>query len=542
MKLHFVSNTVTQVFKAVPAIVGEHRECHVTHGGLSQVAQYLMSSSDADVAVVILDFDYFIDVYPTGVALARLAELEGQIRAFRQTNATRLLLSNIVMPPYALDFNQADTEASRQLVGEMNRRIAQLASEVPDLAVLDLFGVMMNIGVRNFYRPKNKFVFQAPYSPSAIEQISLLIGEKVTQFFRPRAKVCVLDADNTLWGGVLGEEGAAGVKIDHNYPGIVYRHFQSQLLKLKESGVLLALVTKNNEQDIFDLFSQRTMPLALADFAAVKANWGRKSESIAALAQELNLGLSSFVFIDDSAFEIDEVQHALPEVQCVRFDPDSFSSVPGLLDKIPSLHALRVTDEDRAKTEQYRTEQSRQATRASFDSIEEYIGSLDISITCSVNRTEHAPRITQLINKTNQFNLTCRRHSESEVAALMRRGLVFDFQVRDKFGDMGIVGVLIVVDNRIENFLLSCRVLGRKIEDKILAMICRHPSTQAGLEAVFEPGPKNMQVEDLFDRFGFVRVDKLPEEGTLYRLASPPDDIDFINFDYAAPVATERGK
>ena len=535
MKLHFVSNTVTQVFKGVAAILGEHGEWSISHGGLSQVTQYLMSPSDADVAVIILDVDYFIDVYPTDAAFDRLAELESQIRAFRETSATRLMLSNVVMPPFALHFSQADTEAARQLVVEMNRRIAKIASEIPDLAVLDFFGAMLDIGTRNFYRPKNKFVFQAPYSPAAIEAISMLIAEKVEQFYCARAKVCVLDADNTLWGGVLGEDGASGIKIDDNYPGVLYRQFQSQLLRLKQSGVLLALVTKNNEQDIVELFGQRKMPLALADFTAVKANWGRKSESIAALARELNLGLSSVVFIDDSAFEIDEVQNALPEVRCIRFDPAAFSSAPGVLGDIPLLRALRVTDEDLAKTEQYRAEQSRHAARTSFNSIEEYIGSLDISITCSVNRAEHGPRIAQLINKTNQFNLTCRRHSESEVAALMRRGLVFDFKVRDKFGDMGIVGVLIMIDNRIENFLLSCRVLGRKIEDKILAMICRHPAAQAGLEAVFERGPKNMQVEDLFDRFGFARSAQLSNEGTVYRLVSPPDDIDFIQFDYLGP-------
>lgn len=539
MKVQLVSNTVSQVFNKLPQLLDELVPAggwELAHADLGQVGQFLMSGSDADLAVLLLDADWFMGVYPDADAWTRLDELEQQIRHFRTLCPTRLVLSNLVLPPLALHFDQAGLDAARRTVMEMNERLSRLAAAVPDLAILDLCGVALELGSQAFYRVKNKFVFQAPYSPAAVARISALIAERALQFAQARTKVCVLDADNTLWGGVLGEDGVDGIRVDRNYPGIVYATFQRQLLALKASGVLLALVTKNNADDVAELFARRAMPLALSDFAAVKAGWGRKSASIAEIAQELNLGLASFLFIDDSQFELDEVRMTLPEVRCVRFDPNSFLTGQGVLAAQPLLQALRVTEEDRAKSEQYRAEQSRQAARTAFVSMDAYIGSLDIALTCSVNAQAHLARITQLVNKTNQFNLSCERLSETEVLALMGRGHVFDFHVRDKFGDMGIVGVLILVDGQIRNFLLSCRVLGRKVEDKILAMVCRHPAA-ADLTAVYRPGAKNQQVETLYDRLGFVRTGTLADGGKVYRLAHAPADPGFIRLTHAAPAA-----
>ena len=543
MKVQLVSNTVSQVFNKLPQLLDELVPAAgwaLAHADLGQVGQFLMAGSDADLAVLLLDVDYFMDVYPDADAWARLDELEQQIRHFRSLCPTRLLLSNLVLPPFALHFHQVDLDAARCTVMEMNERLARMAAAMPDLAILDVCGVALEMGSQAFYRAKNKFVFQSPYSPAAIARISALIAERALQFAQPRIKVCVLDADNTLWGGVLGEEGPDGIKVDKNYPGIVHEIFQRQLLALKASGVLLALVTKNNAADIDELFATRAMPLALADFAIVKANWARKSGSIAEIAQELNLGLSSFLFIDDSQFELDEVALTLPEVRCLRFDPNSFLSGQGVLATQPLLQALRVTGEDLARSAQYRAEQSRQAARTGFGSMDEYIGSLDIAVTCSLNQQAHLARITQLVNKTNQFNLTCERLSETEVRDLMRRGHVFDFHVRDKFGDMGIVGVLILLDGQIRNFLLSCRVLGRKVEDKILAMVCRHPAAagpHGALTALYKPAAKNAQVETLYERLGFAHTATLADGAMLYRLQRAPDDPGFIRLTHAAPAA-----
>nr|WP_314546734.1 HAD-IIIC family phosphatase [uncultured Massilia sp.] len=533
MKLQIVSNTVGQVFGKLPEILQETGDWTLQYGDLGQVGQFLLHGCDADMAVLLLDTDYFVDVYADAGARARLDELAGQIRTFRASNATRLLVSNLVLPQHALHFHQADTDAARIAVMEINAAIAHLAADVPDVAVLDLCGVALEMGSSQFYRTKNKFVFQSPYSPAAVARIAQLVLERVRQYQQPRKKVCVLDADNTLWGGVLGEEGPDGIKIDRNYPGIVHAIFQRQLRQLKDSGVLLALVTKNNADDIAELFERRRMPLALSDFASVKANWDRKSVSIAQISDDLNLGLSSFVFIDDSPFEIEEVRSTLPEVQCVQFDANSFLTGAGVLAAIPGLQALRITAEDRDKSAQYRAEQSRQAARTGFQSLEDYIASLDILVTCAVNDDKHLDRIAQLVNKTNQFNLTCERLSESDVQEFMRRGTVFDFHVRDKFGDMGIVGVLILVEGEIVNFLLSCRVLGRRVEDKILAMVARHPAAAHGLRARYRPGSKNMQVATLYDRLGFVPGSARADGGKDYRLERAVDDPAYISFAYA---------
>ncbi len=344
---------------------------------------------------------------------------------------------------------------------------------------------------------------------------------------RARRKVVVVDADNTLWGGVVGEDGVENLEVDSDYPGIVHTQLQRQLLRLKGLGILLCAVTKNNEEDFRAVFAQRAMPLRLDDFVAYRSNWTEKSENIRDLAAALNLGLDSFIFLDDNPFEIEEVRARLPGVECHLFDRTRPEQALTLLDGIASLRARNVTAEDLAKTEQYRGEAQRQELQRSAASMDEYLASLEIRVHVARNNPGSLRRVTQLINKTNQFNLTTRRYTEDEVATAMREGGVYAARVVDRFGDMGIVGVAIVRGGELETFLMSCRALGRRIEAQILRHVCQQEGDR-DLKAQYRPSAKNRMVESFLDDNGFEPLSAGPE-GKTYRLTRGPDDTPYIH-------------
>src|SRR5262249_20379102 len=339
--------------------------------------------------------------------------------------------------------------------------------------------------------------------------------------YAPRKKVVCLDADNTLWGGIVGEDGVEGIAVDRQYPGTVYRRFQGQLLDLARSGVVLALVTRNNRSDVEEAFQRRDMPLKLEYFSSIQVNWEPKSDNIVRVAEELNVGLDSMIFIDDNPFELEQVKAALPEVEVHRFQAQWADAALGLLASIPGLKAWSVTSEDLQKTAHYRDERQRTELRKQATSLGDYLRSLDIRLEIGCNRAAQVKRISQLTNKTNQFNLTTRRYSEGDIVRLTEVGSVFDVRLRDRFGDMGVIGVVIVVDGEIDTFLLSCRALGRGVESQVIDYVCRRVGSNA-LRASYVPTRKNMMTAEFYDANGFEVVGKGGDGSKKYRYSGGP--------------------
>src|SRR5262249_8847124 len=323
----------------------------------------------------------------------------------------------------------------------------------------------------------------------------------IRERYASRKKVVCLDADNTLWGGIVGEDGVERIAIDRQYPGTLYRRFQSQLLDLARSGVVLALVTRNNHADVEEPFERRDMPLKLEHFSSIQVNWEPKSDNIVRVAEELNLGLDSIIFIDDNPFELEQVKAALPEVEVYRFQAQWADAALGLLASIPGLKTWSVTSEDLQKAALYRDERQRTELRKQVTSLGDYLRSLDIRLEVGCNRISQVKRISQLTNKTNQFNLTTRRYSEGDVVSLMEAGSVFDVRLRGRFGDMGVIGVVIVGGGEIDPFLLSCRALGRGVEPQVLDYICRKFGSDA-LTASYVPTRKNIMTVEFYDANG----------------------------------------
>jgi FkbH-like protein len=325
-------------------------------------------------------------------------------------------------------------------------------------------------------------------------------------------KALALDLDGTLWGGVLGDDGVDGVQVGEGYHGEAFLAFQKVVKQLGAQGVLLAAVSKNDAELVARALRDKPgLALREHDFVRVIANWRPKHENLAALADLVGLGVDSFVFADDSAYERGLVRRELPGVAVIDLD-DEPAAHPGRLLRDGWFDVREMTGEDRLRPVRYRVEADRRSFLDAFDSIEEYLRELGVEVRLSRAGAAEASRISQLTLRTNQFNLTGRRLQPQDIRRLIADpdALVLAVRVADRFGDSGLVGAVLGRRERgllhIDNFLLSCRVFSRSVEEACLTWVLRH-ARESGAGAVlarYRPGPRNQLVRDFYPRNGFV--------------------------------------
>jgi FkbH-like protein len=344
----------------------------------------------------------------------------------------------------------------------------------------------------------------------AREACHVIVGLK-----RAQHKVLVLDLDNTMWGGVIGDVGVDGIDLGGTSPrGEAFRAFQSYVLQLQQRGVLLAVASKNDHERAIEPFrSHPEMVIRESHVVSFKANWGPKSDSLRAIASELNLGLDSLVFVDDNPAEIDIVRQFAPEVKTILLGEDP-STYVAQLQNCRYFEPRNLTAEDLERTSQYQAEARRQADLASATDMPTYLRSLEMRATISRFNSVDLQRIVQLINKSNQFNLTTRRRTEADVQALIDdpRFCPFTIRLEDRFGDHGLIAIVIghvdgdVFD--IDTWLMSCRVLQRQVEEETLNEIVRLARDRrcAKVRGVFLPTAKNGMVKRLLPNLGFATV------------------------------------
>lgn len=335
--------------------------------------------------------------------------------------------------------------------------------------------VIYDLGKSQTYNYKMGHLYQAPYTKAYLDELAQYLDSLIIKFGSPDKKVIVLDCDNTLWNGIIGEDGIEGIACDLNYEGIVYFHFQQFLLTRKDMGFILCLCSKNNEDDVREAFLSKRMPLKWDDFVVKKVNWENKDNNIKEIAEELNLGLDSFIFIDDSDFEILRVNESLPEVSVFKMTGD----YSGFLNFSSELVFERkfITEEDKTKSDQYFHELRRKNLERDSTSLDEYIKSLGIKIVIDQNPINDLTRVSQLTEKTNQFNFNKVFYSVEDLKQRITTGNLkcYTLRVSDKFGDYGLVGVILigVFEEKLvlENYILSCRILGRRIEFDFLEKV-----------------------------------------------------------------------
>ena len=389
-------------------------------------------------------------------------------------------------------------------------------AKIQNLHLFDLRTLIATTGREVFYSDKMWYMGSIPYSIKGMNCIENRIKDLLEKQYLIRKKVLVLDLDNTLWGGVIGEDGLEGIQLSNSLIGAVYRDTQNRIKELTEMGVLLTIASKNNETDVLNVLKNHPqMVLRENDFVAIYANWKPKSNNIVDMANKLNLGLDSFVFLDDNPVEREEVRLALPQVTVSEF-PKDISNLPATIRKIADKYffASRLTDEDLSKTVQYKQEAKRQKALEVADNMEDYLKSLQINILIEEMKESQIERVSQLTQKTNQFNLLTARYTLEQLIEYVnnKNNSVFVANVSDKYGDSGLVFVLMISKTekiaQIDNLLMSCRVMGRYIEDVIIDEV-ENALIREGIEEIranYIATERNSPVAGLMERLGYEAI------------------------------------
>lgn len=446
------------------------------------------------IAIVIL-FDPYFSKY----SCEELALIENSIVNFVQNAATSNVIVNNSLS--AWDSNQLFFSAKNVSI----ERIINQVQPNSNLLILDYIGLINQLSLAEFYNFNLGHLFQMPYTKTALGLIANQINQLLLALVQTEKKVVVLDCDNTLWGGIVGEDGIDGIRCSKNADGIVYFHFQKFLQLLKSSGFILCLCSKNNAADVEEVFNNKNMPLKYSDFVVKKVNWQDKISNLKEIACELNLGIDSFIFIDDSDFEVGSVRSALPDVSIFQFN-SNYKTLLEITQQVV-FKKRRILQADVNKTQQYIENQERNKLQDSTSSIDEYIKQLEINCKYKINDIENISRLAQLTEKTNQFNLHKVPFSSTELMSKIERGCtLISLAVSDKFGDYGIVGMAIVEFNEhdavIDNIIISCRALGRKIEFQFWDYIKQFIVARGALlkEIRFVPTAKNKPAEEFLQK------------------------------------------
>jgi len=376
------------------------------------------------------------------------------------------------------------------------------------------------VDFRNYYTSK------ALYTVEFFKSYVIHTSEIFKSIKGKTKKALILDCDNTLWDGIIGEDGIDGIKLDGTTPkGSVFQEVQSIVKSLAQQGIVIGLCSKNNYNDVQEVFNEPNYSvLADEDIVIKKINWEDKASNLKSIAKELNIGIDSLIFVDDSDFEVNLVRDKIPEV-FVSQVPKSIFDYPRIMRNLSNLFYKRnITKEDTLRVKMYKEEAERTITKSNFTDIDSYIKSLGMEITLYQNDKSLIQRISQLTNKTNQFNLTTKRYSEADIENKMNsvNSNVVAVSVKDRFGDFGITGVAILENDGnnttlIDTFLLSCRVLGRKVEKQFLkeCLNILFSDNSYNVLGVYAPTPKNSQVKNFYSDEGFDILDE-NEEFTKY--------------------------
>lgn len=443
-----------------------------------------------------------------------IEQLCTEVRGYAQKLEFILSLVNSTKPVIVLTMDRgysvpfASGLDIRSAISDYNAELLRMEREHANVKLLDICEFNHRYPDSEIMDWKFWFISQMGMNPRLSKPFLEWFVHKLDEVALKRKKCLVLDLDNTLWGGVLGEDGIDGIKVGGDYPGKAFLYFQEGLLELSKSGVILTICSKNNEADVFEAWEKNPfLVLRKEHFATWRINWTDKATNIRELAEELNIGLDSFVFVDDNPTERELIRQALPMVEVPEF-PEHPYGLPvffkELVDKYFRVYS--VTIEDQKKTEQYKANAQRAQAQKSFVDLESFVASLDIQITVEAANDFNIPRIAQMTQKTNQFNLTTKRYTDADVRERLQTGWkIWCIGVADKFGDNGITGCIMIDGDTIDTFLLSCRILGKGIEIAFIKTVLRLLKSDgvASVSAHYSPTAKNAQVKDFYERCGF---------------------------------------
>jgi len=443
---------------------------------------------------------------------------------YSNINKDKTFIVFTMAPLFVLNYVTSNTVLENAIIA-YNQKIYAIA-EHTNVKIININEFYNNFSAEQLIDWKYYFLSQMPINPKLVPQFITWFSRQLDLLAMKRKKCIVLDLDNTLWFGILGEDGANGIKMGEDYPGNVYRFFQAYLLELNRMGVILAICSKNNESDVFTVWENHPdMLIKKENFSAYRINWNNKADNIKEISLELNIGLDSMVFIDDNPTERELIKQMFPEV-CVPDFPLHPYLYPIFIKQLTDNYfsAYTLTQEDFVKTQQYKENTERAQYKSQFANMDTYLQSLEIKLTIEKLNEFNKVRFAQMTQKTNQFNLTTRRYTETEIQSIADNGgLVYGLRVKDKFGDNGLTGLMIILVEKqtacIDTLLLSCRILGKKIEYvfvKYILIKLKEIGIQQ-VRALYVKTEKNEQVKNFYDDIGFIAKKNLPDS-TNYEL------------------------
>lgn len=438
------------------------------------------------------------------------------IRAIRKKSSSPVLLNNFI-PPTATTLGILDSQMEQGhfgLVRKLNAELLKIAKDNADVYIVDWERIALRIGTENAIDLRYWQIGRAPLSRHIMIPLGIEYGRFIRALNGKSRKCLVLDCDNTLWGGIVGEDGLEGIKLGDTYPGSCFRDFQQQVLNLHDRGVILALCSKNNEEDVLEVLREHPeMILREKHFATWQINWNNKAENLQRIAQDLNIGIESLLFVDDNEFECNLVRDQLPEVAVLHMHGDT-SSFANRLVEGGYFDSLSYSNEDKKRTQMYKADINRKTEYETSTSLEEYLEKLELVATIGFPDELKLPRVAQLTQKTNQFNLTTRRYTLDDIRSFSKDedSDVFFAHLQDKYSELGIIGVVILKYEDelaiIDSFMLSCRALGRGMEKSLLINVIRHVKEKGytRIRGEYLPTAKNAQVEKFYPMAGFSEI------------------------------------
>jgi len=458
----------------------------------------------------------FADLAPEAAQQAAERVVRGYeqwIGAFRKRSQSALIVHSLERPSSpSLGVLDGQSEAGQSgLIRQINRELGRIAAGFHGVYALDYDALVARHGSEHWHDERKWLTARLPIAAGYLLEMAREWMRFMVPLSGRTAKVLVVDLDNTLWGGVIGEDGLAGIKVGPEYPGAAYQGLHRALVDLSRKGILLAVCSKNNLADAMEALEKHPGMLVRAKhFAAMRINWIDKAQNLREIAQELNVGIDALAFMDDNRFEREQVRAALPEVTVIDL-PKNPLEYAAAIRNCAAFERLTLSDEDRQRTEIYAAQKQRSGAEQTFQSKEDFFRFLEQEAELEPVTNLTLARVAQLTQKTNQFNLTTRRYTEPQIAEMTKQPgwHVFSIRLRDRFGDHGLVGVAIAHDVgeqcEVDTFLLSCRVIGRTVESALLAHLAESAAQRGRkrLEGWDLPTKKNAPARAFYQQHGF---------------------------------------
>lgn len=446
-----------------------------------------------------------------------------------------VFFSNFDFPNYFPSeyYDSQDLNGLLYFVNKLNYDVLEIARD-KNIYIIDLFKVQLRCGLKDYFDERMYYISKYPFSQKSTIMISNHISRFLKAFLFPPKKVLVLDLDNTLWGGIIGEDGINGIKLGPDYPGSAYVNFQKKILNLYYNGVLLAISSKNNYEDAMDVFKNHpNTVLKEENFVVMRINWDEKESHLKEISKILNLGTDSFVFIDDSEYECERIKKTMPEVTVYKMPKDP-TEITTFFEKIEDFDFVNISEEDRKRAKMYHEEARREELKISSPTLEDFYFSLKMKLQIGSVTADKFQRISQLTQRTNQFNLTTKRYTEEDIKYFSENEdyRLYWARLSDNFGDYGIIAAAILLRENdgfiIDTFLLSCRAIQRTVETAFLAYIFKK-AKEEGIKYIKGKiiyTKKNIPARDFYQRHNFTKITQNENEEEWFA------EVNSINLNY----------